>query len=77
MRVGRDARECPITLSDPLVSSVHAMLKLENGNLYVRDEGSSNGTFVNGAPIVARTLNLVPNGASLRFGPVEFSVRLD
>ena len=48
VRVGRDPAQCPITLAEPRVSGVHATLKFEGGQLMVRDEGSNNGTYVNG-----------------------------
>jgi pSer/pThr/pTyr-binding forkhead associated (FHA) protein len=56
---------------------VHATLKFENGQLYVRDEGSNNGSYVNGARIPAQTWTPVPGSATLKFGPVEFRVRLE
>jgi hypothetical protein len=76
VRVGRDPAQCPITLAEPRISGVHATLKFENGTLLVRDEGSNNGTYVNGSRIAAGAFTPVPSGAQLRFGPVEFSVRL-
>lgn len=77
MRAGRDGAACQILLVEPRVSGVHAVVKLEGGQLVVRDEGSNNGTFVNGARIPGMTWTPVPNGAALKFGPVEFSVRLE
>jgi hypothetical protein len=76
-RVGRDATQCVVLLNDPRTSSLHASLKLEGGVLYVRDDGSNNGTFINGAQAPQGLWSPVPQGALLRFGPVEFSVRLD
>ena len=76
VRVGRDPAQCPIALSEPRISGVHATLKFENGTLLVRDEGSNNGTYVNGSRIAAGAFTPVASGAQLRFGPVEFSVRL-
>ncbi|MGK3995304.1 FHA domain-containing protein [Sorangium sp. So ce1024] len=77
VRAGRDGATCMIALSEPRVSGTHASLKLEAGQLFVRDEGSNNGTYVNGQRIAAAVWTPVPPGASLRFGPVEFSVRLE
>jgi hypothetical protein len=77
VHVGRDPAQCPITLAEPRVSGVHATLKFENGTLLVRDEGSNNGTYVNGTRITAHQFTPVSSGAQLRFGPVEFSVRLE
>ncbi|MBX3227625.1 MAG: FHA domain-containing protein [Labilithrix sp.] len=77
VRVGRDPAACPITLNEPRVSGIHATLKFEAGQLFVRDEGSNNGTHVAGFRIASGTWTPVPQGAQLRFGPVEFSVRID
>ena len=77
IHVGRDPVQCPITLAEPRVSGVHATLRFENGVLMVRDEGSNNGTYVNGLRIPANVFTPVSSGGQLRFGPVEFSVRLE
>jgi pSer/pThr/pTyr-binding forkhead associated (FHA) protein len=77
MRAGRDGTSCQILLTEPRVSGTHASVKLEAGQLFVRDEGSNNGTYVNGQRIAPSVWTPVPPGAALRFGPVEFSVRLE
>jgi len=77
VRVGRDPAACPITLTEPRVSGVHATLKFEGGQLMVRDENSNNGTYVDGTRIAAQTWTLAPRGAKVRFGPVEFTVAID
>jgi len=77
VRVGRDPAACPITLSEPRVSGIHATLKFEGGQLLVRDEGSNNGTYVSGSRIPASVWTVVVANAALRFGPVEFTVKID
>jgi hypothetical protein len=77
VRVGRDPTQCPIFLSEPRVSGVHATLKLDGGTLLVRDETSNNGTWVCGARIAPGAWTPVPSGTPLRFGPIEFSVQLE
>lgn len=77
VRVGRDPAQCPITLTEPRVSGVHATLRFENGQLMVRDEGSNNGTYVDGARLTAGVFTPISSGGQLRFGPVEFTVRLE
>jgi ABC-type multidrug transport system ATPase subunit/pSer/pThr/pTyr-binding forkhead associated (FHA) protein len=52
--VGR-AKTNGIVIDDPLASRVHAVLEHSTAGLEIRDNNSSNGTFVNGAP-VTRTL---------------------
>jgi pSer/pThr/pTyr-binding forkhead associated (FHA) protein len=77
MRAGRDGSQCGILLTEPRVSGLHATLKLENGGLLIRDEQSNNGTMVNGNRLPAGAWTPAPNGSLVRFGPVEFSVRLE
>ena len=77
MRVGRDGATCQILLTEPRVSGTHAALKFENGQLSVRDEGSNNGSYLNGQRIPAGMWTPIPPGSALRFGPVEFAVRLE
>ncbi len=77
MRAGRDGAQCAILLGEPRVSALHATLKLENGQLWCRDEGSNNGSQINGNRLAAGAWAPVPNGSLLRFGPVEFTVRLE
>jgi hypothetical protein len=77
MRAGRDGAACQILLTEPRVSGTHAVVKLEGGVLLVRDENSNNGTYLNGQRIPGSVWTPVPSGAQLRFGPVEFSVRLE
>jgi len=77
MRVGRDPGQCPIFLSEPRVSGVHATLRFDGGQLLVRDETSNNGTWVGGSRIAPGAWIPVPVGGPLRFGPVEFNVQLE
>jgi predicted component of type VI protein secretion system len=56
---------------------VHATLKVENGQLWVRDEASNNGTSLNGARIAAGVWTPATPGTELRFGPIEFRVHYE
>ena len=53
-RVGR-AEENTIVLDDEFVSTAHSMLLLREGRWWIRDEGSTNGTVVNGQRIDGET----------------------
>lgn len=72
--VGRDPSRCRVLLSEPRVSGVHAYIKLDAGLVYVKDEGSNNGTYVDGARIAPHLWVPVRAGVELRFGPVVFTV---
>jgi len=76
-RVGRDGSRCEIILAEPRVSSLHASVKLENGQFYVRDENSNNGTTINGTRAAAGQWTPVTDGSLVRFGSVEMSVHLE
>ncbi len=77
VRVGRDAAQCAVAISEPRISGVHSTLKFESAHLWVRDEQSNNGTYVSGERIPPGAWTQVPSGRALRFGPIEFDVRLE
>ncbi len=77
IKVGRDPSQCPITLFEARVSGVHATVKYENGDLWVRDEQSNNGTFVDGTRVPAGYWTKAPVGSVVKFGPVELAVAPD
>jgi hypothetical protein len=77
MKAGRDGALCQILLSEPRVSGTHASMKIESGQLYVRDDNSNNGTTLNGTRLNPGVWTMIPNGSSLKFGPIEFSVSLE
>ncbi len=55
MRIGRDPT-CEIMLDDPHVSRTHAEILDQDGNLLLKDAGSTNGVFVNGKKITEHQL---------------------
>jgi predicted component of type VI protein secretion system len=76
LAVGRDASRCQVVLQEPRVSGVHAILTFDGQQIMVRDEGSNNGTTVNGNRLQPGVATPVPAGSVVRFGPVEFVIRL-
>ena len=62
-----------LQLADPEVSRNHAEVSPEGDALSIRDLGSANGTFVNGARISAPTR--LKSGDSIRVGNTQFQVR--
>ncbi len=77
MKAGRDGSQCAILLDDRQVSGIHASFKLEGGQLLVRDEASTGGTFINDSPIVPGAWTAVPSGSRLKLGPVELAVTVE
>ena len=72
LRIGRD-RANDLTLTDPQISRRHARVWEDGGRYYVRDERSTNGTFVNGVRITG-TREIGP-GDRLRVGSSVFELR--
>lgn len=85
--IGRDP-ENDVAINHPTVSKNHAEIVKEGGRVYLKDLGSTNGTFVNGIKIkrhplqeldriVIGPLELHFSGASLSHAPTMNVVRLD
>ncbi|HEY3450828.1 MAG TPA: FHA domain-containing protein [Myxococcales bacterium] len=70
--IGRTA-ENDVVLYDPGVSRKHVVIRDEGGRFFVQDQGSANGTQVNGNPVTEEELQ---TGDLLSVGPVVFSVEL-
>jgi len=69
--VGRAATS-DVPIYDPTISRRHAEVALANGGVQVKDLGSSNGTFVNGARVTDTVASV---GDVVTFGKVAFRVR--
>ncbi|MCC6493795.1 MAG: EAL domain-containing protein [Pirellulales bacterium] len=64
-----------LTIPSPTVSTSHAELSVEGGELWVRDLESTNGTFVNGARLEGACV--VHSGDLIQFAEVVFRVGLN
>lgn len=74
VKVGR-TDDCDIRLLHASISRHHAMIEQRaGGELWVRDLGSGNGTFVNGEQVRAKKLQA---GDEVRFGQLTFHFRPD
>ena len=51
--LGRSSR-ADVTIPDRSLSRQHALLSLQNGQWFVKDLGSRNGTLLNGEPVFLR-----------------------
>ena len=60
-----------VVLADPTVSRLHAELELAADGIWLRDLGSTNGTFVGDVRIERARL---PDGAVIRLGATKISV---
>ncbi len=74
--IGRKAEFCDYAIEDnPYVSKRHATILLRDGQAYIRDNGSSNGTFLNGKRLQPNTEVELPSGACFRIGNESFVFR--
>jgi hypothetical protein len=72
-RVGRNAGNDLVVASDDSVSSNHASLRYENGGLFLYDQGSLNGTYLNEQRVSASPA-MVRQGDRIRMGESVFEV---
>lgn len=72
--IGRDEQSVNLVTSDASVSRRHCEVFLQQGRAFIRDMGSSNGTWVNGAPVGRDPVELVP-GQQVFVGHVPLSVQ--
>jgi len=73
VEVGR-AVDCNLVINDPMVSSRHLCLFEQNGQLFVQDLGSINGTFLNGQPVSDPVP--VAHGAEISFCNYRMEIRM-
>ncbi|MEP7050530.1 MAG: FAD-dependent oxidoreductase [Pseudomonadota bacterium] len=65
--------ECQIPLQDPTLSAFHAQLVRHAEGLYIRDLGSSSGTWINGQCLIGP--HSLRDGDRIRVGQLEFVFR--
>jgi FHA domain len=71
--LGRDPA-CDVVIDDKSVSRRHAALERRGVTFVVTDQGSANGSFVNGAQVSEAALS---DGQELRLGMVPFRVEIE
>jgi pSer/pThr/pTyr-binding forkhead associated (FHA) protein len=72
--IGRDP-QCQLRPSSALISKRHCALIVRGSKLFVRDFGSTNGTFVNDAQVKGECE--VKNDDLLKVGPLSFRIVLE
>lgn len=65
--IGR-AQECAVSFSDLNVSRHHLLVKSKGGKVWIEDQGSANGTFVNDTKIEAKRLMLIEPTNKIKLG---------
>lgn len=65
--IGRGS-DCDLVLADPRASRLHASIELLDGQFLLRDEGSANGTFLNGLRLTAAHVFSLREGDAIEIG---------
>lgn len=68
VKVGRDPQFCDFALYDEYVSNPHFSIQQDQTQFYITDEGSKNGTRVNGVPISPHQRMLLQPDAVIEVG---------
>ena len=71
--IGR-AEEAKFRIQQDSVSRRHCEVFTKDGGVYVRDLGSTNGTFLDGEQVTAAVASFVRPGGEIRIGGVVFRV---
>ena len=68
--IGRDKTNA-IIVSDPKVSKFHAYVTIKKGRVFIRDAGSTNGTWINKKKLPANTTEELKNKDIIIVGSTE------
>jgi predicted component of type VI protein secretion system len=72
--IGRDP-QCNLRPASPLISNRHCAVIVRDGKAFIRDFGSTNGTYLNGQRVEGE--HELKNDDQLKVGPIHFAVRLE
>jgi Mg-chelatase subunit ChlD len=75
VKVGRDPQFCDFALYDEYTSNPHFSVQLEHTQFYITDEGSTNGTRVNGMPIPQHQRVLLQPDAIIEAGQTRLQFK--
>ena len=75
--VGRNPATSNLTIADNAVSERHCEVGITGGKFYIKDLGSSNGTFINGCRINANVMTEIKTGCILKLGRNEYRVTVE
>ena len=75
VKVGRDPQFCDFALQDTYTSNPHFSIQLEQTQFFITDEGSTNGTRVNGVPIQPHQRMLLQPDAIIEVGQTRLQFK--
>src|SRR5580704_4032376 len=73
--IGRDA-QCHLRPASQAISKHHCGVLVRDGQIYIKDFGSTNGTLVNDVLLRASEVP-VSDGDSLKLGPLDFIIKIE
>ncbi len=73
--IGRDT-QCHLRPASQAVSKMHCAILIRNGQVFIKDFGSTNGTTVNDVTIRGAEVQ-VKDGATLKIGPLDFRMHIE
>jgi predicted component of type VI protein secretion system len=73
--IGRDP-QCQLRPASQSISKQHCVLVVRNKSLFLKDFGSTNGTFLNEEQIEADVELPIKSGDRVRVGPLDFTVQI-
>ncbi len=68
--IGR-SNKCAIVIRDPYISSIHVRFIYRDGQYFLQDQGSTNGTFLNGKG-VKKNPEALKDGDKIHIGQLDF-----
>jgi FHA domain len=74
VQIGTENENDLVIRDDAYVSRMHASIRFQEGSLFLKDLGSSNGTFRNGTRVGQSLVMLAP-GDLIRFGHTTYELR--
>ncbi|MGD9679744.1 MAG: FHA domain-containing protein [Candidatus Obscuribacterales bacterium] len=75
VKIGRDPTNQVVVAEDTFASRHHAWITFEDGDFWIEDLGSTNGTLLNGHPVVKR--QVLSTGDKIRVGHTELTFEVE
>jgi len=72
--IGRDP-QCQLRPSSPAISKRHCAILMKGGKVFLRDFGSTNGTFANGQPVQGEVEMI--GTTPIKVGPLDFRLVIE
>src|SRR5580704_10566703 len=73
--IGRDA-QCHLRPASQAISKHHCGVLIRDGQIFIKDFGSTNGTLVNDVLIRSAEIQVI-DGSSIKLGPLDFTLSIE